>query len=138
MIGKPIDPELQVALSALLTAVPDGFNAPKKIEDRRTLINAALALNPVNENVTREDRMIPVEGAPDVRIRIYRPKHATYSLPQPAIFTIHGGGMVTGGGNSTSVSVGPINVSNGDNSLASRLRANIEEVVIKTLREQTR
>ena len=96
MIGKPIDPELQVALSALLTAVPGGFNAPKKIEDRRTLINAALALNPVNENVTREDRMIPVEGAPDVRIRIYRPKHATCSLPQPAIFTIHGGGMVTG------------------------------------------
>jgi len=96
MSGKAIDPELQVALSALLTAVPGGFNAPEKIEDRRTLINAALALNPVNENVTREDRFIPVEGAPDVRIRIYRPKHATYSLPQPAIFTVHGGGMVMG------------------------------------------
>lgn len=96
MSGKAIDPELQVALSALLAAVPGGFNAPEKIEDRRTLINAALALNPVNENVTREDRMIPVKDAPDVRIRIYRPKHATYSLPQPAIFTIHGGGMVTG------------------------------------------
>jgi len=96
MSGKAIDPELQVALSALLAAVPGGFNGPEKIEDRRTLINAALALNPVNENVIREDRFIPVEGEPDVRIRLYRPKTPTYSLPQPAIFTIHGGGMVMG------------------------------------------
>ncbi|MCX6453145.1 MAG: alpha/beta hydrolase [Actinobacteria bacterium] len=96
MSSREIHPELQVALSALLTAVPGGFNAPETIEERRTLVNAVLALNPLNENVTREDRLIPVEGAPDVRIRIYRPKHATYSLPQPAIFTIHGGGMVMG------------------------------------------
>ena len=93
---EAICPEYQEALSQLLALFPGGFNAPETIEERRRLINGALALNPVNENVIREDRFIPVEGAPDVRLRIYRPKKATYSLPQPAIFTIHGGGMVTG------------------------------------------
>ena len=96
MNGESIHPDYRVALTQLLDAYPGGFNAPETIHERRTLINGALALNPVNEKVTREDRFLPVEGAPDVRIRIYRPKKATYSLPQPAIFTIHGGGMVMG------------------------------------------
>jgi hypothetical protein len=56
------------------------------------------------------------------------------SAPQ---FAFAGGGMVTGGGG-TSISVGPINVSNGDKSLASRLRDGIEEVVVKIMRDQTR
>ncbi len=93
---EAIHPEYQEALSQLLALFPGGFNGPETIEERRGLTNEALALRPLNENVTREDRFIPVEDAPDVRIRIYRPKNATYSLPQPAIFTIHGGGMVTG------------------------------------------
>lgn len=96
MNWESIHPDYQVALTQLLDAFPGGFNAPETIHERRTLINGALALNPVNENVTREDRFIPVEGAPDVRIRIYRPKESSYAHPQPAIFTIHGGGMVTG------------------------------------------
>lgn len=96
MNWESIHPDYQVALTQLLDAFPGGFNAPETIHERRTLINGALALNPVNEKVTREDRFIPVEGAPDVRIRIYRPKESSYAHPQPAIFTIHGGGMVTG------------------------------------------
>ena len=96
MSTEAIHPEYQEALSQLLALFPGGFNAPETIEERRALINGALALNPVNENVTREDRFISVEGAPDVRIRIYRPKESSYAHPQPAIFTIHGGGMVTG------------------------------------------
>ena len=96
MNWESIHPDYQVALDQLLDAFPGGFNGPETIEERRILINGALALNPVNEKVTREDRFIPVEGAPDVRIRIYRPKESSYAHPQPAIFTIHGGGMVTG------------------------------------------
>lgn len=55
-------------------------------------------------------------------------------------FAFAGGGMASGGGgvSSTSISVGPITVSNGDKSLASRLRDEIEGTVIRVMREQAR
>jgi len=50
---------------------------------------------PPNPNVNSEDRMVPgPEGAPDVRVRVYRP--ATASGPLPGIYFIHGGGMILG------------------------------------------
>ena len=51
--------------------------------------------NPPNPNVTSEDRMVPgPDGAPDIKVRIYRPVDATGTLP--GIYYIHGGGMILG------------------------------------------
>jgi hypothetical protein len=52
-------------------------------------------------------------------------------------FAFAGGGMATGRDVSNQVTV-PVTVYGGDNALASKLRVNIEEVVVKTLREHTR
>ncbi|MEI9906615.1 MAG: hypothetical protein WDO06_00760 [Actinomycetota bacterium] len=88
-----IDPELDAVRRELLAAVPGGFNSPPTIEERRTLINSFLAQNPLNENVSREDRYIASEfGAPDIRIRIYRPRSGVKL--SGAIMAIHGGGLV--------------------------------------------
>jgi hypothetical protein len=54
-------------------------------------------------------------------------------------FAFVGGGAVSGGGmsnTSNTVSVGPINVNDGNNRLAGRLREEIEDTVIRVLREQ--
>lgn len=45
--------------------------------------------------MTVEDRRVPgPEGAPEVRVRLYRPSSVT--SPRPAFFWIHGGGMISG------------------------------------------
>ena len=50
---------------------------------------------PPNPNVTSEDRTVPgPDGAPDIKVRIYRPTDATGTLP--GIYFIHGGGMILG------------------------------------------
>jgi len=96
MKNNAVDPELDVARQEMLAAVPGGFNAPERIEDRRALIDSFLALIPINENVSREDHFVPgIPGAPDIRIRIYRPLHGFTS--SGALMVIHGGGMVMGG-----------------------------------------
>ena len=90
-----IDPELNIAREELLTKVPGGFNAPVKIEDRRALLEEFLGAVPLNVNVDREDIFIPgPDGAPEVRIRIYRPRSGMWS--KSALMVIHGGGMVSG------------------------------------------
>jgi hypothetical protein len=61
-----------------------------------------------------------------------------FPVARPQFAFATGGAVFGGGGSSTSISVGPINVSNGDNSLASKLRGGIEEVVVKIMREHTR
>ena len=90
-----IDPELNIAREELLIKVPGGFNAPAKIEDRRGLLEEFLGAIPLNVNVDREDIFIPgPDGAPEVRIRIYRPRSGMWS--RSALMVIHGGGMVSG------------------------------------------
>jgi acetyl esterase/lipase len=50
---------------------------------------------PVFDDIVQHDLMVPgPKGAPDIMLRIYRPKAATGVLP--AIYFIHGGGMVLG------------------------------------------
>ncbi len=59
-----------------------------------TQLLAALEILP-NPNVTSEDLTVPgPEGAPDIKVRIYRPAEATGTLP--GIYFIHGGGMILG------------------------------------------
>ena len=94
-----IDAESRVPLDALLEAIPGGFNAIADIVQRREVVaglqEAVAAAVPPNDRVTREDRRISgPDGAPDTRVRIYRPKDAKGTLP--GIFYIHGGGLVLG------------------------------------------
>ncbi len=92
-----IDPESREPLDQLLAVLPGGFNAIPDIVARREAATAMLAAIevPPNPNVTHEDRTVPgPEGAPDITLRIYRPRGATGALP--GIYFIHGGGMILG------------------------------------------
>jgi acetyl esterase/lipase len=90
-----VDPELVPALEMM----PDApLNQETLAITREFLEQMTAALNaqlPPIEGITQEDRLIPgPEGAPDVRIRIYRPTEQTKKLP--GFFWIHGGGYVMG------------------------------------------
>lgn len=51
---------------------------------------------PDSDNVVKEDRTVPgPEGAPEVPVRVYRPKGSSETLP--GVLWIHGGGYVIGG-----------------------------------------
>ena len=51
--------------------------------------------------VTHDEHVLGPKRAPDVLVRVYRPKDATHVLP--AIYYIHGGGMVLGSINENDV-----------------------------------
>jgi acetyl esterase/lipase len=95
-----IDPEQREALDQFLRMMPGGFSGIPDLSDRRAALAAAIAdINatmPPREGVVSEDRLVPgPPGAPDVRLRVYRP--TIVSGPLPAIYLIHGGGMSVGG-----------------------------------------
>ena len=54
----------------------------------------AASVVPLPDTVTIEDRVTPAPDGHDVMVRLYRPTRA--SLPVPAFYWIHGGGMVGG------------------------------------------
>lgn len=94
-----IDPELAAALAkAPLPATDmDGIRA-EDLPGIRLQIDAAgaamAALEP-DGRVTIEDRSVPgPDGAPDVRVRIYRPTGQRGTAP--GLYWIHGGGMILG------------------------------------------
>lgn len=92
-----IDPESREPLDQLQEVLPGGFNAIPDIVARRAAATQLLAAVevPPNPNVTSEDRTIPgPEGAPDIRVRVYRPVRP--EGPLPGIYYIHGGGMILG------------------------------------------
>ncbi len=92
-----IDPDVREPLDLLQQAIPGGFNTiPDIVERRAALAQLIAALEiPPNPAVASEDRMAPgPAGAPDIRVRIYRPVDATGTLP--GIYFIHGGGMILG------------------------------------------
>src|SRR5256714_7971549 len=92
-----IDPDCREPLDQLQQAIPGGFNTIPDIVQRRATVSGLLASMevPHNPNVTSEDRMVPgPDGAPDIKVRIYRPMDATGTLP--GIYFIHGGGMILG------------------------------------------
>ena len=64
--------------------MPGGFNAIPDIVARRAAVQQIFAMLPVVENpdVAKEDRTVPgPDGAPDIRVRIFRPAGATGTLP---------------------------------------------------------
>jgi acetyl esterase/lipase len=92
-----IDPDARQPLDLLQEAIPGGFNTIPDIVQRRATVSGLLAAMevPPNPNVTSEDRMVPgPAGAPDIKVRVYRPVDATGTLP--GIYYIHGGGMILG------------------------------------------
>jgi cation diffusion facilitator CzcD-associated flavoprotein CzcO/acetyl esterase/lipase len=92
-----IDPEARRPLDQLLQFMPGGFNAIPDIIQRRAAAAQLLAALevPPKPHVLSEDRAVPgAAGAPDIKVRIYRPAQATG--PLPGIYFIHGGGMILG------------------------------------------
>ena len=92
-----IDPESRVPLDALLEVMPGGLNAIPDIVQRRAAVTSLLAAIEVapNPRVASEDRTVPgPDGAPDLKVRIYRPVESAGQLP--GIYFIHGGGMILG------------------------------------------
>jgi len=95
-----IDPELAIGLEALPPsmmpkALIDFNDMPGTRARADELFAARQRSLPRNGRVTTEDRMVPgPEGAPDIRVRIYRPADTSGALP--GLYWIHGGGMVIG------------------------------------------
>src|SRR3954453_6018950 len=64
------------------------------VRTRSAELAAAVARPPWPEGVSTEDHMAPSGDDPDVLVRLYRP--ATAPSPSPALYWVHGGGMVMG------------------------------------------
>ena len=90
-----IDPELRPFLEATLAALP-GFE-PEGLEELRAGLRALKeATPPVRPATVRvEDVSVPgTSGEPALPVRIYRP--AAARTPVPALYWMHGGGMMIG------------------------------------------
>lgn len=98
MLRDRMDPQLIEGLDAFLAAAgPRGLaGIPDPVRRRATFLELveAGAAEP-DAGVATEDHLVPgPEGAPEVRLRSYRPRGA--EGPLPAVYYIHGGGMVIG------------------------------------------
>ena len=113
-----IHPDVREPLEQLLAAIPGGFNSIPDIVQRRATVTQLLAAIeiPPNPNVISEDRTVPgPDGAPDIKVRIYRPTDATGTLP--GIYFIHGGGMILGD-------------IDGENAVATQICERVDAVVV--------
>ena len=71
------------------------MNRPGGFVELRAMLDGVFPEAPLPEGVTIEDRMTPgPDGAPEVMVRLYRP--ASLPANAPALYWIHGGGMVLG------------------------------------------
>lgn len=93
----PFDPEL-VPVIEMLTSVrpPDAYRADTIVEMRRPVPGVE---KPTDEALSRdgtytvEERSVPgPPGDPDISLLICRPRHA--ASPTPALYHVHGGGMI--------------------------------------------
>lgn len=90
-----IDPELAEARAGIAGRL-SLLNFDDLAASRAALAGAFPVLPP-SENVEAQDRMVPgPAGAPDVKVRIYRPKGIPTSTRLPGLYFIHGGGMIMG------------------------------------------
>lgn len=92
----PFDPECGAALTAVGDVLPPAL-APEGIEAMRASLDAVVPALPdqLERDFTVEDRQVPgPEGAPDISLLIIRPKAGPF--PVPAVYYVHGGGMVMG------------------------------------------
>jgi len=95
MTKRAYDPEFD-AILPLLPTVSDLSSVEKVQAARAARMDMFAALPPDRTDVDKEDRRVPgPPGAPDVPIRIYRPKPAA-SGRRGCVFEIHGGGFLMG------------------------------------------
>ncbi len=87
-------------MEAQQEVVPGGIHAINDLVQRRStidrLIAAASTDSQPNPRIAVEERTIPGldAGDPNIRVRLYRPRDVSGAAP--AIYVIHGGGMVLG------------------------------------------
>jgi len=95
MTERNYDPDFKDMI-ALLPAVTD-FSSPDVVQEMRAARYDMFTPPPEpRDDIVVEDREVPgPKGAPDVAIRIYRPK-ASASEPRACVFEIHGGGFMMG------------------------------------------
>lgn len=92
---KRVNPELRQVLSTLPPVTYTRASLPEIRQKDRAIFAALQASTPPDERVEVAERWVPgPAGAPDVRVKIYRPKAQTGVLP--GVFFIHGGGHVGG------------------------------------------
>jgi len=93
---EQLDPELRVVMEKLPTDRTLDLNQIEVARVRmKKLVTAMLENLPAVEGVTGQDRTAPgPQGAPAVRVRVYRPSNQPSKLP--ALYWIHGGGYVMG------------------------------------------
>lgn len=93
-----IDPELAAGLDrAFLPPVDFARLSPADLPGLRGRLNEMFAAMPPIDTpgVTVEDRRVPgPDGAPDLRVRVYRPPGRRD--PLPCLYWMHGGGMILG------------------------------------------
>lgn len=90
-VDAMIDPEVAQALSQM---PPMAAFTPETLPQVRAQ-RAAMPKPPLSGNVEMTDYTVPgPQGAPDVVIRVYRPKGASGALP--CLYWMHGGGYVLG------------------------------------------
>ncbi|HET7444614.1 MAG TPA: alpha/beta hydrolase [Solirubrobacterales bacterium] len=98
MLRDRMDPELIEGLDAFLAATgPGGLAAISDPVQRRATFLELVQAEPAEPDATvaTEDHLAPgPPGAPQVRLRSYRP--VAVDQPLPAVYYIHGGGMVIG------------------------------------------
>src|SRR5438105_3293609 len=92
-----LDPELEEALKRILPG-PSGLLDFDDMTASRARMAARRPYVPPSAGVAREERLVSgPKGAPDVRVRIYRPRQAPAAgTLLPALYWIHGGGMIMG------------------------------------------
>jgi len=88
------DPAFRDLLPVLPTTQP--LDSVEKIREARSSRIMMFPAPPDREDVVKQDhRIAGPKGAPDVTVRVYRPK-APASGPRPGVFEIHGGGFMMG------------------------------------------
>ena len=91
-IDAMLDPEIREALAALPRMNGFSFEELPAMREGRAALLAAMELS---DAVERQDYVVAgPEGAPEVTVRVHRPKGVEGALP--AIYWMHGGGYVLG------------------------------------------
>ena len=94
MTERNYDPDLL----PILPLLPDisALSTAEKVQEVRSMGSAMGEPPPQLDDVEREDRVIAgPEGAPDVEVRIHRPKDRSAEA-LPGVLEIHGGGFMLG------------------------------------------
>jgi len=94
MSERKYDPEFRDILPMLPTV--SDFSSAEQIQAMREARMEMFGDLVDRDDVTKEDHSVPgPAGAPEVPLRVYRPKGGGAD-PRPCIYEIHGGGFITG------------------------------------------